>query len=295
MQISIWQQWASNHSALYTVVGDFATIEAANRAGEVIGRFLAEMTEWIVEGDPAEYQRAQENARISSVELRYAATYGVEWVTGIDWLHYYPWNRLDYRDIPLDHLLLYERLVGINAPGVYTWQNGHQFSRLITALGGTAYHDAHWADKPEGGEDYCTLRFELMGTAPDEQAVHAIQTAINAHTGEPGDPLPPWAAYHPQYAKIMRLHSRPRFPELVQQYQQFITDRTPLPEFFQRALHNLEKETRIYHPRSEADGCRIRLRADGSSNAAAALPALLAWLKSQGCSDITYRLEEQEG
>ncbi len=46
MRISIWRQWSSNHSAAFTVMGKFQTIEEAQQAGDTLKNILTEVARW---------------------------------------------------------------------------------------------------------------------------------------------------------------------------------------------------------------------------------------------------------
>ncbi len=46
MRISIWQQWSSNHSAAFTIMGKFKTVEDAQQAGDTIKNILTEVARW---------------------------------------------------------------------------------------------------------------------------------------------------------------------------------------------------------------------------------------------------------
>jgi hypothetical protein len=131
MKLTIWQQFSSNHSATYTIVGVFPSPEAAKAAGEKI-RNIVERIANEAKGNPTAGMIP------SDFEQQTGAEYGFLWKQAIDWLRFFPRH---YKPIyvrePADYVMIAENMVIVDAPSASaTWQTGHQFVNLIEAMSG---------------------------------------------------------------------------------------------------------------------------------------------------------------
>ncbi len=84
MRISIWQQFASNHSNSFTVVGEFETVEAAQNAAEQLRQSLKPIIEWRM----ARAEEIWESFEPTPIEIEVGQKWGVEWLIHHDWLEY---------------------------------------------------------------------------------------------------------------------------------------------------------------------------------------------------------------
>ena len=62
MRISIWQQFSSNHSSSFTIIGTFENSEAAQRAAIEFRAILEKIVGW--------YQEPSHEAVLSQLRLR---------------------------------------------------------------------------------------------------------------------------------------------------------------------------------------------------------------------------------
>jgi hypothetical protein len=120
MRVSIWRQFCSNHSAIYTVVGEFPSSQAATAAAEKIRNILEEAMEWCL----THHDDCVSSDALTPVEQRYAALYGFDWKERVDWLTYGVKEAIRSVD----------RLVVIDPSHANTWQTGHQFANLLAAM-----------------------------------------------------------------------------------------------------------------------------------------------------------------
>ena len=80
MKISIWQQFSSNHSNDFHIVGEFKTTEDAHRAGEKLQKVLDQLEDYYEKHEPETY--AEPNA----VEKLIAKEHDIEIRAAIDWV-----------------------------------------------------------------------------------------------------------------------------------------------------------------------------------------------------------------
>src|SRR5579863_2710451 len=89
MRISIWQQFSSNHSSDFTLVGEFRSVDDAQRAGDELRHILQTVVDWYVAHPEVDEARFTEGSCLPSpAEIEFAKQYGVELNSayGIDWL-----------------------------------------------------------------------------------------------------------------------------------------------------------------------------------------------------------------
>jgi hypothetical protein len=80
MKISIWQQFSSNHSADFVIVGKFHTPETAEEAAQKLRGLLAEVTEWYRSNADAVEESAMDTGFIplSEPEREFSTTYSAD-------------------------------------------------------------------------------------------------------------------------------------------------------------------------------------------------------------------------
>src|SRR5512134_2232005 len=95
MRISIWQQWACNHSGGFTVVGTFESSEWAVAAADEVRRLLQGLADWYSEPANREtLERGMEDVDVpfAPIEKQFMAKHKIgeaEWNWGgggIDWI-----------------------------------------------------------------------------------------------------------------------------------------------------------------------------------------------------------------
>jgi hypothetical protein len=88
MHISIWQQWASNHSGGFTLVGVFETPKAAERAKDEICKLLQAIRNEHY-GEPVDaplYNDTKVLPPSISVEQQIARHFDIEWPHHVEWV-----------------------------------------------------------------------------------------------------------------------------------------------------------------------------------------------------------------
>lgn len=223
MRVSIWQQFSSNHSAGFTVVGTFESAEKASEVATKLSTLFKSIHEWH-EQHPGHVDAG--NVDPIPPEVEFAQQYSVEWDYAVDWCYE------DDSPVPvLDNSL-------ILSPGE-TWTMPIQFITVLKQLGGTVVYDL------DAGETLAEFRVKLICSAPDEDTASTIASRILDYLPEP------WAKRTPWYQ-----------PRLMDYELGAEGSLTQLGKALSFDLHFF--------------------------NLANGLPALIDYLKAQGCTGITY-------
>lgn len=189
MQIHVWQQFSSNHSAGFTVVGEFETPEAAEKAAEELRTIIRQIMAWHVK-NPNAYDPDDQSLRPPSPpEVEVAEKYDVEWEFHVDWIKdaspYPPdseWSGYDptkmsedeYYEQKLDSISkkpvrIFDKCIFIN-PWAETWSGHYPFAELVERLGGKSSYSAEY-----GG---CESHFHLTLQVNSEEHGTQIQKAF---------------------------------------------------------------------------------------------------------------------
>jgi hypothetical protein len=175
MRVVIWQQFSSNHSTNFTVVGSFSRPHEANEAADELRNMLRTLADWY-DQNPEMRQRMPFTP--SPLEVAFAQQYGVDWgERGIDWF----WNG----DSALASVTTFENLVMVK-PLDDSWTAGRPFDRLLAHLGGEVLV-ATFADANPS-----RILVTLSCRAPDVVTAQAIDEAARAHLEAYKAPVP-WA------------------------------------------------------------------------------------------------------
>lgn len=120
MHITIWQQFSSNHSSHFTVVGEFATEADAQFVYEEWRKLISQIQAW---------QKIHPHEQvISQPEQDYSDNYGIQWQSSsIDWF-----GHPEHLDKVLQR---FGRLVLVSVE-FETWQNPLLPERIMTLWGG---------------------------------------------------------------------------------------------------------------------------------------------------------------
>lgn len=316
MRISVWQQFSSNHSAMYTVVGLFDSDVAARIAGEKIRQSVVEIAAW--------YEQNKEQSRMlggntSPLEEQLAREYHFDWKEPVDWLYRFPRYFLaPFQREPDEHVIISDRLVIVDAPGASsTWQTGHQFANLIGAMGGKPYSTVYMGNPPDILDQYVfeNILFNLQATAPSIELaaeIHHELTVQLENIESPSKPIP-WITYHPRYAHLMGNVSKEEFAKLervwIEQHKvwsEFRESRTmsveevreqsrsflTQDELLSRIIYYLRTETWLGKADCNLRENKIELNALESERIDA-LPAIIAWMQDKGCK-VNYQFHQEE-
>lgn len=120
MRISIWQQFASNHSNSFTVVGEFESIEAAQNAAEQLRQSLKPIIEWRM----ARAEEIWESFEATPIEIEVGQQWGVEWLNHHEWLE---------SERSLNAIKTFENYVILGESE--TWAGQEPFDAILLKLG----------------------------------------------------------------------------------------------------------------------------------------------------------------
>jgi hypothetical protein len=163
MKLTIWQQFSSNHSSHFHIVGVFDTSAAAQKAADELRQIFKQIEDWH-EQNPEKsealmerWSRGEWPQAVSEIEEILAEKYGVRWTNGIEWF----WDaRLE---------LLLDHIVHISTGG-QTDSGPEPFDEIIERLGG--YGLVTGADV--GGTPFGKIIVYLSCVAPDIETAEMI-------------------------------------------------------------------------------------------------------------------------
>jgi hypothetical protein len=171
MKLSIWQQFSSNHSATFTVMGKFETPEQAREVAETIREILVKVARW-----REQFQTDEEDDDLTApdhtdsemaLESELLEQYGLD----------APLETLEFaRDssFAADAVLVFDRVVIVSEGLIdeYTWSGSWAFEEYLKKRGAevTAYS--------EGESKEITI--DITCIAPDEVTADDITRRWNA-------------------------------------------------------------------------------------------------------------------
>jgi len=191
MRISIWQQFSSNNSSDFTVVGEFASSQLALTAVAEISRLLRELGEWYEQPenraalDSIRPPRRGVNQPLTPIEIEFSQKYQIDWGQAIDWMRQSAWER--------DAIIAMDRFVVIsNLSVAYSWMGCHPIDNLIERLGGKAVCDS---DR-DGGYLVAVITATAPSPAIAAQLCDGISAYLSFSDSFREDWLPvPWLNY----------------------------------------------------------------------------------------------------
>jgi hypothetical protein len=158
MKVSVWQGFSSNHSARFTVVGVFASSEAAQWAANTINALAQAVAEWYQDPENDWALDAANSGGVQEptpVEDAFAEQYGLDWGPyAVDWL----WLHADEQKpaYSLHNLALVD--------GTESAFGAHPADKIVERLGGLALIDGTVI--PD--EEYANILVYGTCLAPDE-------------------------------------------------------------------------------------------------------------------------------
>lgn len=245
MRIKIWQEFSSNNSARFTVVGIFETASAAQTATDKLMNMIRSILDWYQKSENASLQEQWDSMPPSPPEIQIAKQYNINWSPiSLDWA----WVDSDGNG----PVKAFENIVFVD--GTESWLGSSPADKLIQNLGGKALVDGTITIDEMGETDtFGTVNIELSCIAPDEGIAEKIHTGILAYqNARKEDP--------------QRLFETPWG--------------TPDP-----------REYSSFHGIALRDGRNLRI--DGSFfHIAQGFPALINYLRNNGCEEIKYSFIE---
>src|SRR5258708_705483 len=137
MQLSLWQQLSSNHSAGFDLVGQFKTAEDAQKAYDVVWSFILKIAAYYHE-HPGLFEGNSIIEGLTPVEEELAKQYDLEnWEYSVDWADAAYDKPLIVDGQPMNMysgLRLYENLLFLN-DFTDTWLYAQPFDELFVKLG----------------------------------------------------------------------------------------------------------------------------------------------------------------
>lgn len=229
MKLTIWQQFSSNHSAGFTVVGEFKTREEADKAAQEFITLIETV------------RNSRSGGDVTGYEYAIGLEYGIEWEHHLDWAE----NRnqvAQFDNYVMVSNNLYDGLIRTD-----------YIDRMMKKLAETVYisHDITVDEiaveltckvsESEKDKKLCSTMKHYFDLVRAEKA-HEIET--------------PWV----EVAKH------------IFDYDSFET-----PED-------------VYHGVVECDGQQLYFKNTRFMSIGYGLPALIAYLKQEGCTDIKYTI-----
>jgi len=297
MRVSIWTQWASNHSSEFSLVGEFATAEEAQRAGQEIQRIIERLhqlaDEFILGGEFWLHQEEAERLRnVLGLPAEMQFQYFPEWVVPAD---------TGFTNVTVidRHLFLSDR--GNSGDG-----NGYEpFDQIIT----------HWGGQLAGGT---VILVTLSCIAPDEATatrLHAQATGYLRTVTRRWElgmtEVQPWLVYRdgirdPREADL--IEAARNYIAWMAAYQQYTgsgsarqaaADQVIPPHPLQEVIRHFLVDTELVwywrwslDMRIEQEMTRLTCVDFLFHNTGRGLQALMAWLKDNGCTDLVYSYRE---
>ena len=254
MRISIWQQFASNHSAHFRLVGQFESPEWAAEVAEELCHVLRTIGAWwqsidnYTIHDRRERQMA-ESGELTPPERQFSLEYGVPW-----------WRSEEVGEgSPLDwvrgawaanSVVVYDNLVFMEPPND-TWGGPVPFDAIMRELGGKVA-----ADREDGGRIVMTISCVAPNEEVAEQMVSLVKLLALRSGGKgiiiqiPGI-QPPFQGE----GEVIRENNRIVYRNVDLYYQEY-----------------MQGEQRLRFPQT--------------------ITVLVEYLKQQGCTEISYHFEQ---
>lgn len=304
MKISIWQQFSSNHSSEFIVIGRFKDIQTANNIAEKLRQWIYDIL-WGKDGTTA--------------ENNLATMYDLDW---------YP-NGIDWNGLPDDInevVRQFQTDVFLMCP-VETWDSHGPFFDLMRKLGSLKT----LANSSGDGYSYGVLA-DVSCNAPSDAIATTIYDFINKALAERRKPSSeqdetaiPWAKFHPhldsfriqipfsEYDQLEtvfvdetnnwnqfyrensvdedgnRLNAM-QIKQLLKKREEFFTQSSDL----RRTIFSIRDDIMPYEGEIERDETKIRISGLSCYRIDLGVISLVRWLESLGCDGITFEFRKRD-
>lgn len=167
MKLSIWQQFSSNHSNSFTVVGKFKTVEEAQKAEQEFHTIIKAIKEAHV--------RAGEN--VSDRERTMGNYYGFEWTKHLDWADN------TYQAVAFDNYVMVSDMF------VQTWLGAMFVDLIMERLGGEIFVEEEMGMQGIQVELTC----EVNTKQQEKTVLQALDPYFSSQRAETAEFVnPPW-------------------------------------------------------------------------------------------------------
>lgn len=312
MKITIWQQFSSNHSASYTIVGEFTTQEEARNAAEKITTIIQQIAAW---SDQNHDKLWGENWTPNPVEEQIAKTHNIDWQQPVDWLR--PYSNTHFRTVAQrtldENVVTCDKLVLIDVPGAQTWQTGHHFTSLLDAMGAKTYQEIAYGYDLNDEMVFADFNYELECHAPTVDIAEDIHRQLQRQLDNKDEFRPPfhpipWIFYHYRYTQLTNNMPHEQFRDAEQIWIQeeawttYLDENPQLREDRERLIEEakqfkkqdealseviwwLRYNTNLRKGIATRTGRVINLKSDTRGGVAFILiPALMLWMQLLGCA-----------
>ncbi|QPC83689.1 hypothetical protein G4Y79_04720 [Phototrophicus methaneseepsis] len=306
MKISIWQQFSSNHSGFFWVVGTFKNVSDAQSAFDELRDMLFTIDKWHRDNRD-QSQAAMQQGQITPLppEQTFAEKYSVQWPSTIDWTNwagYYLENYPGFENVDaqrnaralIDNAVqIVGRNVMVSSPD-QTWMTIQPFEGILSRLGAkTIGYDMETTDTES--IDHTTI---MNFTAPNSAIADQIEASLSQYlAGGLSDPdnLPPWHDDEANFQQVLgksELLKREYVDLLKQNWQK----RYELHTYFDASPYGRQMPAnrlalRLSSLQITRNNLQFELRQLWFHNQELGASALIAWLEANACTAIDYRYE----
>jgi hypothetical protein len=331
MRVSLWQQFSSNHSARFTIVGSFDTSTKADSAADELRHILRVIGDWYqLHPELGEQWNSGDLPAPTEPEMQFSHQYGVDWgKTSIDW----------FRQA---QVTTFNELVFLDHSHRETYAQAFPFNAIMAKLGGKVVVEGNVSRLVSE-----RVLFEITTRTPDQATAEKIFGQIESfftapprqtfyHNPRRLSILTPWEFYGRRYSGIdipdvLRVMHRggtrffdidtPDFAKALvpilkadtvddERIEKFAEDVSHLadqgldvfiqPDRIKEYIDTILRNT-LYHSHYFAwgkvsrNGLQIQLSGLRFSHMADGFPALMRYLADNGCTDIQYTFQESHG
>ena len=157
MKVSIWQQFSSNHSSTFEVVGVFERVEDAQNAHFLLANLMADVVQW--------YETNEWTGKPSQPELDIAQQHKIKWEYPIDFVHG------ESTSSAKSAVRIYRHMVQVTHINE-TWMSKQPFEDLLNKLGANT---AAWDVDSYSAQTATIFSMTIEATAPDSETVERLR------------------------------------------------------------------------------------------------------------------------
>jgi hypothetical protein len=129
MKLTIWQQFSSNHSASFTVVGKFESVEKAEKTAQIVWKMIQDIQDYYRSEYP-DYESFWDfvhRNKLSRVEASIKQALGLDrWMMPLDWAYFAEMDNT---------VMLFENILFVDVTRD-TWTGANPVDQLVESLGG---------------------------------------------------------------------------------------------------------------------------------------------------------------